>query len=71
MKDTLPTIPQTLEPIHLMIMNKETLNELLKELLQAVVMDDKKMKDLDKSINPNSDSLAIHLTKTIIEYANK
>jgi hypothetical protein len=54
-----------------MIMNKETLNELLKELLRAVVMDDKKMKDLDKSINPNSDSLAIHLTKTIIEYANK
>ena len=31
-----------------MIMNKETLNELLKELLRAVVMDDKKMKDLDQ-----------------------
>lgn len=54
-----------------MIMNKETLNELLKELLAAVAIDDEKMKDLDKSINPNSHSLAIHLTKTIIEYVNK
>jgi len=54
-----------------MIMNKETLNELLKELLAAVTIDDEKMKDLDQSINPNSHSLAIHLTKTIIEYVNK
>ena len=53
------------------IMNKETLNELLKELLLAVLQDDEKMKELDKSINPNSHSQAVHLTKTILEYVNQ
>jgi hypothetical protein len=52
-------------------MNKETLNELLSELLQTLVNDDQNLKDLDKSINPNSYSQAIHLTKTIIEYVNQ
>lgn len=52
-------------------MNKEVLNELLKELLLAVLRDDEKMKELDKSINPNSHSQAVHLTKTIIEYVNQ
>lgn len=54
-----------------MIMNKEVLNELLKELLLAVLRDDEKMKELDKSINPNSHSQAVHLTKTILEYVNQ
>lgn len=52
-------------------MNKETLNELLRELLLAVIKDDEVMKELDKSINPNSHSQAVHLTKTIIEYVNQ
>lgn len=52
-------------------MNKETLNELLTELLQTVVNDDHKLKQLDKSIDPSSYSQAIHLTKTIIEYVNQ
>jgi len=51
--------------------NKETLNELLTELLKTVINDDKTLKDLDKSINPNSYSQAVHLTKTIIEYVNQ
>ena len=57
--------------IPLKTMNKETLNELLSELLQTLVNDDQNLKDLDKSINPNSYSQAIHLTKTIIEYVNQ
>ena len=57
--------------ISLKTMNKETLNELLSELLQTLVNDDQNLKDLDKSINPNSYSQAIHLTKTIIEYVNQ
>ena len=64
-------IIQATEIMNQKIMNKETLNELLKELLATVVRDDEKMKDLDKSINPNSHSQAIHLTKTIIEYVNQ
>jgi hypothetical protein len=52
-------------------MNKETLNELLAELLQTVINDDAKLKELDKSVDPNSHSQAIHLTKTIIEYVNE
>lgn len=60
-----------MEMITKMIMNKETLNELLKELLLVVLQDDEKMKELDKSINPNSHSQAVHLTKTIIEYVNQ
>jgi hypothetical protein len=52
-------------------MNKETLNELLTELLQTVVNDDYRLKQLDKSIDPSSYSQAIHLTKTIIEYVNQ
>jgi|APGre2960657404_1045060.scaffolds.fasta_scaffold71616_3 uncharacterized protein YwgA len=60
-----------MEMITKMIMNKETLNELLKELLLAVLQDDEKMKELDKSINPNSHSQAVHLTKTILEYVNQ
>ena len=64
-------IAQTTEMITKMIMNKETLNELLKELLLAVLRDDEKMKELDKSINPNSHSQAVHLTKTILEYVNQ
>ncbi len=60
-----------MEMITKMIMNKETLNELLKELLLAVLRDDEKMKELDKSINPNSHSQAVHLTKTILEYVNQ
>lgn len=52
-------------------MNKETLNELLQELLKAAILEDEKMKELDKSINPNSHSHVIHLTKTIIEYVNE
>ena len=64
-------IAQMMEMITKMIMNKETLNELLKELLLAVLQDDEKMKELDKSINPNSHSQAVHLTKTIIEYVNQ
>ncbi len=64
-------IAQTMEMITKMIMNKETLNELLKELLLAVLQDDEKMKELDKSINPNSHSQAVHLTKTILEYVNQ
>jgi hypothetical protein len=52
-------------------MNKETLNELLTELLQTVVNDDCRLKQLDKSIDPSSYSQAIHLTKTIIEYVNQ
>ena len=52
-------------------MNKETLNELLKELLATVTRDDEKMKDLDKSIDPSSHSQAVHLTKTILEYVNQ
>ena len=59
------------ETITQMIMNKETLNELLKELLATVIRDDEKMKDLDKSIDPNSHSQAVHLTKTILEYVNQ
>ena len=51
--------------------NKETLNELLTELLKTVINDDKTLKDLDESINPNSYSQAVHLTKTIIEYVNQ
>lgn len=51
--------------------NKETLNELLTELLKTVINDDKILKDLDESINPNSYSQAVHLTKTIIEYVNQ
>lgn len=64
-------IAQMMEMITKMIMNKETLNELLKELLLAVLRDDEKMKELDKSINPNSHSQAVHLTKTILEYVNQ
>lgn len=64
-------IAQMMEMITKMIMNKETLNELLKELLLAVLQDDEKMKELDKSINPNSHSQAVHLTKTILEYVNQ
>lgn len=60
-----------MEMITKMIMNKETLNELLKELLLVVLQDDEKMKELDKSINPNSHSQAVHLTKTILEYVNQ
>jgi len=51
--------------------NKETLNELLSELLKTVINDDQILKDLDKSINPNSYSKAIYLTETIIEYVNE
>lgn len=64
-------IAQTTAMIIKMIMNKEVLNELLKELLLAVLRDDEKMKELDKSINPNSHSQAVHLTKTILEYVNQ
>lgn len=52
-------------------MNKEKLNELLKELLIAAIAEDQKIKELDKSINPNSHSYVIHLTQTIIEYVNQ
>jgi hypothetical protein len=52
-------------------MNKEILNELLLELLKAAIIEDEKMKNLDKSINPNSHSQTVHLTKTIIEYVNQ
>ena len=62
-------LPITMIPLK--TMNKETLNELLSELLQTLVNDDQNLKDLDKSINPNSHSQAIHLTKTIIEYVNQ
>lgn len=62
---------QAAQTMNQKIMNKETLNELLKELLATVARDDEKMKDLDKSINPNSHSQAVHLTKTIIEYVNQ
>ena len=48
--------------------NKETLNELLTELLKTVINEDKTLKDLDESINPNSYSQAVHLTKTIIDF---
>jgi len=51
--------------------NKVILNELLSELLAAVINDDRILKDLDKSINPNSQSKAIYLTETIIEYVNE
>ena len=64
-------IAQTTEAITKTTMNKETLNELLRELLLAVIKDDEVMKELDKSINPNSHSQAVHLTKTIIEYVNQ
>ncbi len=65
-------IIQTMEMITQTItMNKETLNELLTELLQTVVNDDCRLKQLDKSIDPSSYSQAIHLTKTIIEYVNQ
>ena len=64
-------IAQTKEITTKTIMNKETLNELLKELLLAVLRDDEKMKELDKSVNPNSHSQAVHLTKTILEYVNQ
>lgn len=51
--------------------NRETLNELLSELLKTVINDDQILKDLDKSIDPNSYSKAVYLTKTIIEYVNE
>ncbi len=55
----------------MLMMNKETLNQLLSELLKTVINDDQILKDLDKSINPNSYSKAVYLTKTIIEYVNE
>lgn len=64
-------IAQILELIHLKTMNKEILNDLLKELLIATIKEDEKLKTLDKSINPNSHSHAVHLAKTIIEYVNQ
>lgn len=45
-------------------------NELLDELIQSTVRDDKKLKDLDKSIDPSSISYSTHLALTLKDFLN-
>lgn len=48
----------------------KVVNEILNELIAATVNDDKKLKDLDKSIDPSSISYATHLALTLKEFLN-
>lgn len=45
-------------------------NELLDELIQSTVRDDKKLKDFDKSIDPSSISYSTHLALTLKDFLN-
>lgn len=45
-------------------------NEILDELISATFNDDKKLKDLDKSIDPSSISYSTHLATTLKEFLN-
>lgn len=50
--------------------NKAVLNELVDELILATAIDDKKLKELDKSIDPASTSYANHLANVLKEFIN-
>lgn len=50
--------------------NKAVLNELVDELILATAIEDKKIKELDKSIDPASISYANHLAKVLKEFIN-
>lgn len=52
-------------------MKIEIIKEMLEEILLSALVDDKRMKKLDESIDPASHSRVIHLTKTLIEYINE
>jgi hypothetical protein len=52
-------------------MKNEIIKELLDEILASAIADDKKMQELDESINPASHSRTVHLTKTLIDYINE
>lgn len=45
-------------------------NELLNELIQSTIRDDKKLKDFDKSIDPSSISYSTHLALTLKDFLN-
>ena len=53
------------------IMKNEIIKQLLDEILVSAIADDKKMQELDESINPASYSRTVHLTKTLIDYINE
>jgi len=50
---------------------KEILNELLDKLISSTLQDDAKIKDINKSINPNSISESVHLSLTIKQFINE
>ena len=52
-------------------MKNKIIEEIALEILISAMADDKKLKDLDKSIDPASYSRTIHLAKTLIEYLNE
>jgi len=45
----------------------ELAKEILDELIKSAYFDDQKLKELDKSINPNSYSRTIHLSLSLKE----
>ena len=51
--------------------NLETLKELLDVLLEAALWQDNKMKILDESINPASESSVVHLAREAINFINE
>ncbi len=47
------------------------LKDLIDSLIIETVRDDERLKDLDKSVDPNSYSASVHLAKTIKELLNE
>lgn len=47
--------------------NLETIKELVEEIASSARLDDLKLKDLDKSIDPNSYSRTVYLTLVLKE----
>jgi len=47
--------------------NLETIKELIEEIVTSANFDDSKLKDLDKSIDPNSYSRTVHLALALKE----
>jgi hypothetical protein len=46
-------------------------NEIIDELIRSTIADDAKLKEMDKSIDPNSISYSTHLAKTLKEFINE
>lgn len=51
--------------------SKMVLNELINELINSTIQEDKKLKELDKSIDPTSISYSTHLAQTIKDFINE